>query len=292
MIRIGIIGTENSHAMGFSEIFNLPDAKTGKLKYENAHVVGVYGPDMESAQEIMDKTHADFIAEKPEDFFGKVDAMMVTSRRGSVHYDYAMPFIKKGIPVFIDKPFTSDYSQSLKLIEEAQKRHVPLCGGSGCKYVGDVLKLQKSFEEAVSENKFITASLNFAAELDSIYDGFFFYSPHLTEIALAIFGYDIKSVKAFEKNGSVIVIAHYEDFDITLNYTKGSEVSSCVLFTQDKNIFSDIDLSLLYEQECAHFMKMAETGEMPTSYENLIKPVAVIEAILESLKTKKKVKVV
>ena len=291
MIRIGIIGTESSHAMSFAKIINLPDPKTGRCRYENARVVGVYGADMETASAIMDQTQVDFIAEKPEDFFGKVDAMMVTSRCGSVHYQYALPFIRKGIPLFVDKPFTSDYRQSVELIDEAKKNHALICGGSGCKYAYDVLMLQNSVQIGVMNQEFITGSVNFAAELDSIHDGFFFYSPHLTEIALTIFGYDMLSVKAIEKNGSVIVIARYQDYDITLNYTRDSEVSSCLLFTKNKNIYREIDISLIHEHESDKFIEMIETGRMPMSYEHLIKPVAVISAILESLKTQQEISI-
>lgn len=291
MKRIGIIGTENSHALAFSQLINLPDPETGRLKYENARVVGVYGPDKESTQIIKAISNVDFIAEKPEDFFGKVDAIMITSRCGSVHYKYAMPFIEKGIPLFIDKPFTSDYGEAKLLIEEARKRRVLLFGGSGCKCISDVRFLKNHVKEAVSENRFITACANFSADIDSIYDGFFYYAPHLTEIALAIFGYDIKSVRAFEKSGSIIVLARYSDFDVTLNYTKDSDVSSCLLFNKEKNIYREMDLSFMHENELDLFVKMLETGKMESDYEKLIRPVAVIEAILESLKTKSEIPV-
>lgn len=94
MIRIGIIGTENSHAMAFSKIINLPDPTTGALAYPDARVVGVYGPDPDSARQVAEAAKVDFIADDPAEFFGKVDAMIVTSRRGSVHAQYARPFIE------------------------------------------------------------------------------------------------------------------------------------------------------------------------------------------------------
>ena len=288
-MKIGIIGTENSHAMAFSKLLNLPDPNTGKVRYEDARVAGVYGPDMETAQAIMDMTHVDFIAGGPEDFFGRVDAMMITCRRGSEHYQYAMPFIRKGIPCFIDKPFTTDYEQAAELIGKAKENHVPLSGGSGCKYVYDVLMLKRQVENLVAENKFITASMNFSLVMDSVYDGFFFYSSHLTEMALAAFGYDMKSVNAFEKNGSVITVAHYENFDITLNYTDGSHDSSCIIFSKERNFYRQIDISMLFEHEMDHFINVLKTGKMQTSYEDLIKPVAVLVAVNESFKTGKEV---
>ena len=66
MYRIGIIGTENSHAITFAKLLNLPDEQ-GRYRHEDARIVGVYGPDMESAQEIVEKTGVSFIADKPED---------------------------------------------------------------------------------------------------------------------------------------------------------------------------------------------------------------------------------
>ena len=65
-------------------------------------MVGVYGPDLESAQAVYQEGRADFIVESPDDFIGRVDAMMITSRRGSVHYDCAIAF-------FIDKGFARIY---------------------------------------------------------------------------------------------------------------------------------------------------------------------------------------
>ena len=54
MYNIGIIGTENSHAMAFAKIINLPDPETGKLKYPDVRITGIYGPDPDSTQKIMD----------------------------------------------------------------------------------------------------------------------------------------------------------------------------------------------------------------------------------------------
>ena len=291
MKRIGIIGTENSHALEFSKLINLPDPVTGHLRYEKTRVVGVYGPDREASQEIVDKACVEHIVEQPEDFIGRVDAVMITSRRGSVHLRYAMPFIKKGIPVFVDKPFTSDYQEAKLLVEEAQERSVLLCGGSGCKYLSEVKALQASVNHLLSQGKFITASLNFSVEMDSVYDGFFFYASHLTEIALTIFGYDIKSVRAYEKNGSVVAIARYPGFDVTLNFTKNTEMGSCILFTQQNNVYRVLDLANLFENELDAFFDMLETGRMKLSYAQLIKPVAVMEAILESIKNQAEVPV-
>jgi len=289
MLRIGIIGTENSHALAFAKIINLPNPLTGTKLYEDVRIVGVYGPDLESAQNIMDTVGVDFIASKPEDFFGKVDAMMITSRRGSVHYEYAMPFIEKGIPLFIDKPITTDNKKALDLINQAKKNNVLITGGSGCKYAYDIITLKNNFAAMVANQTIRSSAMNFAVQTNSIYDGIFFYSSHLVEMALTVFGYDMLSVNAVEKNGTVVVIAAYKNFDVTLHFTDESSISSCVIFGKDKNIYREIDISNIYDLEGEKFISMLRTGIMPVSYENIIKPVYVINAIIKSLETKQEV---
>jgi predicted dehydrogenase len=289
MFRIGIIGTENTHALAFSKIINLPDPVSGKRLYPDAKVVGVYGPDMVSAQAIIDETGAEFIAESPDAFHGKVDAMLITSRKGSLHAGYAMPFIEKGMPLFIDKPFTTDVAEAQKLIEAAKKSGARLSGGSGCKLAYDVLLLQNSVRGLVACGNMISASMNYAADPDSEYDGFWFYAPHLTEMALAAFGHDVRSVSTVENNGSRISIWRYDSFDVSLHYTKGTFASSAVVYAKTGNIIRSIDNSLIYFHEVERFIHMLRTGEMPETYDELILPVRVIAAVEESLKTGKEV---
>ncbi|MDR0450520.1 MAG: Gfo/Idh/MocA family oxidoreductase [Treponema sp.] len=295
MYRIGIIGTENSHALAFSRIINLPDPETGKLRYPDVRVAGVYGPDEDSAKRIMDEAGVDFIARDPEEFHGKVEAMCVTCRKGSLHYRYALPFVEKGMPVFVDKPFTSDVAEGERLIGAAKKSGAKLCGGSSARLVMDVVMLKNIVRRLSARGEFISASLNYAADPASEYDGFYFYSPHLTEIALEIFGNGVKSILTTEKNGSRISIWRYPGFDITLNYTKDTHESGALIFAKNCNIFREIDvghhvdISLAYALEVEHLVRMIRTGEMPSSYEDLLLPVKMISAVEESVKTGREV---
>ena len=287
-MRIGIIGTENSHAMAFARAINLPD-ENGAERFPGVRVVGVYGPDTESAQKIIDETGVDFLAGSPEDFFGKVDAMIVTSRKGSVHYQYSKPFLEAGIPMFIDKPFTVNLEEARELAAISEEKGVPVAGGSGCKFAYDVVMLANTFRQWKQSGEFVTGTMNFAADPSSEYDGFFFYSSHLTEMALTVFGYDPKSVLAFEKNGSRICVLRYADFDVTLNYTCGTRDSTGVLIGKNGNVTRQIDISMIYLQEITAFIEMLQTGKMPVSREQLVKPVAVINAIEEAVRQGKEV---
>lgn len=283
MIRIGIIGTENSHAMAFAQAINLPD-ENGKMRFPDVRVVGVYGPDLESARQIINETGVDFLAEKPEDFFGKVDAMIVTCRKGSLHAQYAKPFLEAGLPMFIDKPFTVDLAEAKELAKISEEKGAALCGGSGCKFAYDILVLRDTVKRWKKDGQFVTGMMNFAADPDSVYDGFFFYSSHLTEMALVTFGYDPRSLVAIEKNGSRTCVLRYDDYDVTLNYTRGTSVSTGVLIGKKANVARKIDISMIYLQEVTAFIHALQTGKVPFTREELVKPVAVINAIEESVR--------
>ena len=104
MFRVGIIGSENSHAKAFTDIFNASG------KYDDIQVVAIYGEEEEASQKISETYNVPIM--KPEEMLGKVDAIMVTSRNGKLHPIYARPFIEQGLPAFLDKPIANDSAES------------------------------------------------------------------------------------------------------------------------------------------------------------------------------------
>lgn len=292
MFRIGIIGTENSHAMAFAKRFNLPDADTGKPVYPDARVVMVYGPDPETARRVMEEADVPACARTPDDFIGIADAMMITSRRGSVHYQYALPFAEAGIPLFIDKPFTSDAAQARALIDALVRRGTPAMGGSGCKYAPEVPDLARTARRWRGDGALLSGSLKFTADPASEYDGFFFYASHLVEMALAIFGPDMEEVQACERRGRVLALAGYPDFAAALHFTPDNYDCRCTLYGKKESVHQAIGIGRIHEREADLFVDMLRTGAAPQPPEALIRPVRVIECILEALRTGKPVKLI
>ena len=103
-------------------------------------------------------------------------------------------------------------------------------------------------------------------------------------MALTVFGYDPESVLAVEKNGSRACILRYGDYDVTLNYTRGTSASTGVIIGKNSNVAREIDISLIYRQEVEAFIETLRTGKMHHSREQLIKPVKVITAMEESVR--------
>ena len=144
MFRVGILGTENSHATKFASIFNTPDA-AGNFVYPDFKVTALYAMEKEPSEKIKNDIDPSItIVNSIEEMISLVDCIMVTARHGKYHAEMALPFIEKGMPAFIDNPFTIDIAEGRKILETARKNNVPLCGGSGCKFAPQILVLSTS----------------------------------------------------------------------------------------------------------------------------------------------------
>lgn len=284
MYRIGIIGTENSHALAFAKYYNLPDLETGKLHHEDVRVVAILGADQAANQKIVETAGVEFVAEKVEDLFDRVDGVMITCRRGSEHMAYALPFVERKIPLFIDKPFTSDPAEADALMAKIREYGCPVQGGSACKYLPAIQEIKKLVADLRANGEFVSAAMSFQVMLDSEYDGIYFYASHLVEMCLEAFGSDVKNVQAMRTGASLLVNTQYEKDAVSLHFVSGGK-QSCVVFGKKRNYYFDIDRTGLYALEAAPYAELLQGNGESLSAEKLIKPVHMIAAIKESMET-------
>jgi len=271
MIRIGIIGAENSHAAAFTEIFNQ------KAVYEDMRVVAVWGDEEDAVKTLSDKFNVPAV--KPADMLPMVDVVMVTSRNGRLHPGYARPFIEAGKPAFVDKPIANDAKEAADLINFAFDKGVPVMGGSSLKEIDDTMALKAVADTAKAENKLLGGFVYAPINMDNPYGGFYFYSSHLIEIAMTIFGYDPVAVSAHRHDKGVSVILEYRDFAITLGYTSGAYNYGGTVLTTDGATSRPINMGDAYDKEVNSFVKMVRTGETPQGAHDIIMPIRVLNAI-------------
>lgn len=271
MYKIGIIGSENSHAAAFSEIFNLSGT------YDDVRVTAIWGEDMEASRKIADKCHVEIV--KPMDMLRQVDAVMVTSRNGALHWGYVRPFIEAGKPAFVDKPLANDYAEAKAIIDLAAEKHVPLVGGSSLKLIADTLALKAAADEAKAKGELLGGNVYAPVSLDNPYGGFYFYSSHLIEIALTIFGYDPVAVNAVRTKAGIAAVLEYAGYAVTLNYTESAYKYGGVVLAKGGVSGREINMGDAYAREVESFVKMLRTGESDIPARNLALPVRVLNAI-------------
>ncbi len=283
MYRIGIIGSENSHAAAFSRLANLPD-ETGTYRFPDVRVTHICGETLSSSQTVARHCQIPNIAKDITGLYQDVDAVMIVYRHGGMHYQAAMPFLQRGIPVWVDKPFTIDSGECRRLIDTARIHSTLLAGGSTCKYCPDVLHLQKEFQRLSRESKVISGAFNFPCEIDSPYGGIYFYGGHAAEILTTIFGDEIRSLKADIHCNNLIALVKYDTFTVTINFSEVSQFYGTI-YSPSEVVQAPIDISAVYYYGFSKFVEALRQNRPLEPYESLLRPVLFLNALEKAIQT-------
>ncbi len=281
MVRIGIVGSDNSHAVAFSKLFNLSPADSD-VAPSDFRVVALYGTDDARNKEVAELGAIETIVDKPEDMIGMVDAVMVVWRHGDLHAQYALPFIEAGIPTWVDKPFAIKVADAKAMIAAAERNNTPLSGGSTLKHALDMmaLKARLGVEGGRSVKPIVAGSINYYAALVNEYGGLYFYGSHLSEMTMSIFGYDALSVTAIEHKGNVAAVVKYADFHVTMNFLeKAKSIPYVLVFGENGTIVHELDGTTGYQMGVANFVKMVQGNRAPFPLDHLLKPVVLLQAV-------------
>jgi len=281
-MRVGILGTENSHANFFAKNLNLP-REDGSYQYPDFRVTALYALEKEPSEKICAEVNGSdiVICDSIEQMMPLVDCVMVTARHGKYHFPFAKPFIEKGMHCFIDKPFTCSGEEAREMLALAKANGVRLTGGSCCKYMPELAGIRDEIA-AGKIGELSSAMLNFQCDLESPYGGFYFYASHLTEMVMATFGYDIKSVMAVRSNGTMTAIARYENLDVVLSFAK-SNSHYAVIHGDKGSIVRELTMDGCFDTELRHFVEMTRGEADAMEDEKLLKPVFFLNAIEKSL---------
>lgn len=140
-LRLGIVGTDTSHVIAFSEMLNDPQSP-GHVP--GARVVAAYkggNPDIESSRTRIDKFseqlktrwNIEFVDDIPT-LCSKVDGVLLESVDGLIHLSQAKQIIAAGKPVFIDKPLAATLDDAREIARLAKQAGVPWFSASSLRF--------------------------------------------------------------------------------------------------------------------------------------------------------------
>ena len=198
-MKIGLVGAENSHTLQFCEALNVRHIAEG------IRVTHVYGDDSPENAAKMAKDFGLAICESEEELLAACDAVVVTYRCGTRHFEPVMRALRAGKAVFNDKPFAMTVADAEALAAYAQENGVLLTGGSGSKLMEDIAATRAKLGAGSA------AMISFGADPNSPYDGFWFYGVHSAEMCIALFGEDYKSVTAVRHGKTLTATVSYGD---------------------------------------------------------------------------------
>lgn len=278
MKKIVILGCENSHADTFLKFIKNND------EYKNIDVIGVYSDDRAASDKLNEKYGVP-VMNSYDEAAGKADGVIITARHGANHYKYAAPYIKYGVPMFVDKPITADEGEAVRFMRECRAAGVRVTGGSSCIHDEFVQKL-KAAHESADGGETLGGMVRSPVSMTNDYGGFFFYSQHLVEVMLEIFGRYPKSVKAYENGKKTTAVFRYENFDTIGLFTDGIYTYYAMRASASGDEGSDFVVngsSPCFKIEFDNFCDLLSGGEQKISYDDFISPVFVMNAISRSL---------
>lgn len=281
--KIAILGCENSHANGFLEYINANEEYSSGIE-----VVGVYSNEPEASRNLSEKFGVPVLNDY-RDALGLIDGLIVTARHGDLHYEYAEPYIKSGIPMFIDKPITINEGEAVRFMQALMSAGIKVSGGSSLKHDKAVVALKNDRVNDVDGHTvggFVRAPL----DTSSVYGGFYFYAQHLVEIVLEIFGRYPKSVSATKNGDATNVVFHYDGFDVTGMFIEHNYVYYACRMSEKSVRGADLvcsDDNNWFRKEFDEFYELLMGGEQKISYRDFISPVFVMNAIERSYKNGK-----
>jgi predicted dehydrogenase len=295
MLRIGLLGSDNSHADRFSEIINLPE-HTAFLPNADAQIVAIWGQEPERTKQVATNGHIATIVSAPEEMLGQVDAVFCVTRHGGLHRELVLPYLQAGVPVFIDKPLAVDPDDAREIVRIGQAHHVPFTSFSTVRFSAST---QAFAAECAKLGGIRVGSYTGPATRRNIYGGIIFYAIHSIEMMLMIQGTGVQWVDALEGpalddqgNGNISVTCGYGDGALgTLALTVDAKYAfTAHAIGREGLAYRALDISDCYQEGAKRILSTlrgeADAGVAP---EAMIEAVQIAAAIERSLDENRRV---
>ncbi|MDD5729193.1 MAG: Gfo/Idh/MocA family oxidoreductase [Victivallales bacterium] len=232
-IKLGIIGmTEgNGHPYSWSAIFNGYDRRAmtkecpfpgiplylnkeaeTTLAISGAKVTHIYCDKRKDAGHVAKCSLIPQVVDVPEAMIGQVDAVIIATDIGSQHVDRARPFVKAGVPLFIDKPLCDNAADLAVFRRWIEAEKCPVLSSSCMRYKKELLPYRLSTSE-LGELRLITMPM--AKKWET-------YGIHALEAIYPIVGPGFVSVQnTGTKDCNLVHMTHKNNIDIIIGCING-----------------------------------------------------------------------
>lgn len=283
-IRIGIIGAENSHAGMFARFFNL------NKRFPGCEVLYIWGEEDKFAIRTAKNGKIPNIVKDPNEMLGKIDALIVDHRHAKYHLEPALPFIKAGIPTFIDKPFCCRVAEGKEFLRIAREMKTPVTSYSSAAHNNGVLDMKAQLP-TIGKIIHIIA-YGYGDVDDTQYGGVSFYGVHLVQRIMAIFGEDIERIRVTRHGEKTTAsLAFRSGYFATIIFYKKklpNPGNKLLLLTNEgliklesriKEKTGKLTVYKIYND----MVEMFRTGKEPRTHKSILQCVAVLEALEKSV---------
>ena len=282
VFRIGMIGLDTSHVTAFTKVINDP-----ARNYGCKVVVGYSGgsPDIPSSADRVDKFTEELrdkygmeIVDTIEELCQKVDGVLLESVDGRPHLKQAIPVIKAGKPLFIDKPMAGNLADVIEIFRLAKENNVPCWSSSSLRYFPAIVEMKQKNEigEVLGCNVYSPCSI------EEHHPDLYWYGVHGVEMLFTVMGTGCRNVRRVQTNSTEYVVGLWKDGRIgTYRGLKTGKRSYGVTIFGTKSIIEGNKYGG-YEPLVVEIIKFFKTGKVPVPAEETIEIFAFMSAADES----------
>lgn len=278
-MRIGIIGTENTHTLHYLRMLN------GERRHPAMAVHALWGADAGEAENLADIHGVPMVAQTPEELADEVDAVIVTDRHGGHHRRHALPALSLGKPVFVDKPLACDVEDATAILRAARDAGAPVMSVSALRYQPDTARLRADLARVGDARQVFATG---PADPDNPNGGAFFYGVHTVELALALAGGAVvEELHIQVDHESALAIGRVHGVQLVIGLVRPDATGEVPFHAQvvgPRGMASrTIDVTDAYLAPVLdRFVAMVRTGEPPLGAEEMLTSVRITAAIDEA----------
>ncbi len=284
-IRLGIIGTDTSHAIAFTRAFNGPE---GEGHVAGAKVVAAYkggSPDVESSYTRVDKFAAQLKDEWGVEFYDdiptlckNVDGILLESVDGRPHLEQARQVIEAGKPLFIDKPLAATLDDAREIARLAKEAGVPWFSSSSLRYSGVAEELKPHAKEATG-----VATWGPGPTEPHHYLDFAWYGIHAVEMLYSLMGTGCVEVSRMSSENIDVAVGRWEDGRIgTVHTLRPRGGYGGTVFLPKGVVQGPEDPGHTYLPLLRNIVEFFKTGEVPVPNEETLELFAFMDAAQRS----------
>lgn len=284
--RVGIIGLDTSHSIAFTKALNAADVGNNFRGYK---VVAAYPQgslDIKSSVDRIEGYTSQMqemgveITNSIDELLLQVDVVLLETNDGRRHLEQALPVLKAGKRLFIDKPMAASLSDAMAIFNAAEQYGIPVFSASSLRYIQGMDEVKKG-----AVGKVLGAETYSPASLEETHPDLFWYGIHGVESLFTAMGTGCKTVTRAFTPGADVVVGIWDDKRIgTFRGIREGKTGYGGCIYGEKGI-KPLGSYNGYNPLLEDIVKYFETGAIPVQPEETLEILAFMEAADESKKS-------
>jgi hypothetical protein len=282
-LRLGIVGTDTSHAVAFTSLLNDP---ANKDHIAGARVVAAFkggSPDLPESANRVEKYAAELqskwgveIVPDIKSICPKVDAVLLESVDGRAHLALAREVFECGKPVFIDKPLASSLEDARAISQLARQKGVKWFSASALRFSEGLPQLRiNGMNGAIAWGP---GPLEAHHQLDLSW-----YGIHTVELIYALLGPGCEEVTRSTSADADVVTGKWKDGRLgTIRVIRPYSKFGAVTFSTKEVMESDKELYTGYKGLLQAILQFVRTGQPPVAESETLEMFSFMEAAQRS----------